>query len=201
MRADSYTLREVAELLGVSKRTLQRRIREGAFPGRFLAPGRHGLETRIPAGDVQRALDDLRRGTGRPQLMEGLTEMRLPTVTPTRELEETRAPSAAMSALTHHDLEGLRDAMLAIVREDRESLLGVLRDALEAREREAGMLRAQLTAIQGGLERIRQRLDQRDEQDRRREAGAVPVGATDAEAEQVLRDLDALEALLGQLQH
>src|SRR5688572_8394939 len=108
MRGESYTLREVAELLGVSKRTLQRRIRDGAFPGRFLAPGRHGLETRIPAEDVQRALDDVR-----PQKREAaLTEMRLPTVPPTRELDESRRPPQAQTtALTHRDLEGLRDAV------------------------------------------------------------------------------------------
>jgi excisionase family DNA binding protein len=70
MADDSYTLREVAELLGVSKRTLQRRMQEGAFPNRFLSPGRHGLETRIPADDVRLVLEDLRRhGREQPRAM------------------------------------------------------------------------------------------------------------------------------------
>lgn len=97
MAAESYTLREAAELLGMSKRTLQRRIQEGAFPGRFLASGRNGLETRIPSEDVKNALEELRRrghsswarpssdSPVRPEVAKRLgTNV---TVTPGRELE------------------------------------------------------------------------------------------------------------------
>jgi excisionase family DNA binding protein len=195
MASDSYTLREVAELLGVSKRTLQRRIQEGAFPGRFLAPGRHGLETRIPTEDVQRAFEELRRrgaaawraGQDESSGRGGPGAMRHATVMPARELESLvpyRAPelvphdssgagagvsiasAAGSNALTSSDLESLRDAMLAIVREEREMFLGAVREALMARDREivglkqemAGMRRI-VDAVRGGIESLERRLN------------------------------------------
>src|SRR5688572_8999471 len=138
MAEDSYTLREVAELLGVSKRNLQRRIQEGAFPSRFLSPGRHGLETRIPAEDVRRVLEDLRRhGREQPQTTAMSVRPRPsePTLYPDLPLESLVAAydsspvgpisssALAPSTLTSSDLESLRDAMLAIVREEREMFL------------------------------------------------------------------------------
>lgn len=193
MRGDSYTLREVSELLGVSKRTLQRRIREGAFPGRFLAPGRHGLETRIPAEDVERALDEIRRGGRPPALEAGLTEMRLPTVTPARELEEHRRASIVTpSSLTHRDLETLRDAVLAIVREDRESLVAVIRETMESREKELSAVRSQLSTILTTVERIRARVEAREEK---------PLITNSPDGDDILRDIEELETLLGRLQH
>src|SRR5256885_871896 len=131
MAAESYSLREAAEVLGVSTRTLQRRIQEGAFPGRFLAPGRHGLETRLSAEDVDRALEDLRKRGHVPGNREAERALAHSTITPAKELESLvpyQAPELVQSSpnnvgtgsgITHSDLESLRDAMLAIVREDR----------------------------------------------------------------------------------
>src|SRR5687768_9051991 len=84
--ADSYSLREVGELLGLSRRALQRRIDEGAFPGRFLASGRNGLETRFPAPEVEREVElQKRRGWRRESVISD--EPNTPTITPARELE------------------------------------------------------------------------------------------------------------------
>lgn len=128
MRAASYSLKEVADLLGVSKRTLQRRIREGAFPGRFLAPGPHGLELRIPADDVKTALE-----SARPD------ERPLPTVLPSHFASPQQAESL--------DLEALRDAVLAIAREDRSALISSLESALAARDQEVVALRQEIARL------------------------------------------------------
>jgi excisionase family DNA binding protein len=180
--ADSYSLREVAELLGVSKRTLQRRIQEGAFPGRFLAAGRHGLETRIPAEDLERALEELRRRSPAWRAGAGEEAARIPTATPVREQEslvpyhhpyptaeryetpEIVAASSGLdrsptSALTQSDLESLRDAMLAIVREDREMYLAAVREAMMVRDREIGGLKAELSGMRRVLDSVRAGLE------------------------------------------
>ncbi|MCC7380420.1 MAG: helix-turn-helix domain-containing protein [Deltaproteobacteria bacterium] len=193
MRGESYTLREVSELLGVSKRTLQRRIREGAFPGRFLAPGRHGLETRIPAEDVRRALEDLSRAHEVPPAAE--PELRMSTLMPARELQESRAPGMGMAtALTQRDLETVRDAVLAIVREDRERLIGVLREAFEVKDREVAALRTQMAAVLAAVERVRQVVESAP-------VPAVSAGVAPASSDegQVLRELEAIEAMLSRL--
>lgn len=191
MRGESYTLREVSELLGVSKRTLQRRIREGAFPGRFLAPGRHGLETRIPAEDVRRALEDLSRAHESP----AEPELRMSTLMPARELQESHTPGMGMAtALTQRDLETVRDAVLAIVREDRERLIGVLREAFEVKDREVAALRTQVAAVMAAVERVRQVVEAAP-------AGGVsgPSAPASSDEGQVLRELEAIEAMLSRL--
>lgn len=139
MRGESYTIQEVAELLGVSKRTLQRRLREGAFPGRFLAPGPHGLETRIPAHDVRRVLS----GSEDADEERSMVSRSAPLATSTS------------AALAPSDLEAVRDAVIAITRADREAMLGAVRDALVARDRELMALRGQVGALQSALDRLR----------------------------------------------
>jgi hypothetical protein len=181
MASESYSLREASELLGVSPRVLQRRIQEGAFPGRYLAPGRQGLETRLPAVEVDRAAEDLRRrstiGAWRDGEHAAPIEPRRdtmlaarPTVLPSRELDSIipfpapdLAPtggsgSGAPSGVTHSDLESLRDAMLAIVREDREMFLTAVRDALMVRDRELVALRQELSGIRRTMESVREGL-------------------------------------------
>ncbi|MFO0723764.1 MAG: helix-turn-helix domain-containing protein [Myxococcota bacterium] len=169
MRGASYSLKEVADLLGVSKRTLQRRIREGAFPGRFLAPGPHGLELRIPAEDVKTALESVRPD-----------ERPLPTVVPSRYATPNEEESDAL------DLETLRDAVLAIAREDRSQLIAALETALAARDQEIVALRQEITRL---AELIRMLLEQR--QDR-----ALPRTVEDP-----LAELVALEGLVRSLIH
>ncbi|NJK89326.1 MAG: helix-turn-helix domain-containing protein [Myxococcales bacterium] len=62
MAGDSYSLDEVAALLGLPVAHVVRRIEEGAFPGRFLTSD---WEMRIPVQDVRRAVEQIRR---RPNL-------------------------------------------------------------------------------------------------------------------------------------
>ncbi|MCK6546509.1 helix-turn-helix domain-containing protein [Myxococcota bacterium] len=184
MAGDSYSLREASDLLGVSPRVLQRRIQEGAFPGRFLAPGRQGLETRLPTEEVDRAVEDLRRRSLIGAWRDGEHAERAEpkrdtmiagraTVLPARELDSLKpyhAPELAAaplpgsnpgvsSAVTHSDLESLRDAMLAIVREDREMFLTAVRDALMVRDRELMALRQELSGMRRTMESVREGLE------------------------------------------
>lgn len=196
MAGDSYTLREVAELLGVSKRTLQRRIKEGAFAGRFLAPGRHGLETRIPSEEVQRALEDLRgRGPGHATTPASadLTDSLVPYATP-----------AQSNALTHTDLDSLRDAMIAIVREDRETFLATVQQGLVSRDRELAALRGQIGGLSSAIERLRKRLESGDllrPAVAKREVATSPTteGLGPFDVDSVLREIDAIERLLSEM--
>lgn len=185
MRGESYTLQEVAELLGVSKRTLQRRIREGAFPGRFLSPGPHGLETRIPADDVRRALDDTRPDVEHEN----------------RSMLVRHEPRPASSALTTSDLEAVRDAVIAITRSDRDALLEAVRDAITSRDREIAAMRAQLGSLQGSVERLRHRIEAWTEAP----APAPPSSTRDSRRPSVATPdlgaalLDDIEEMLSQL--
>lgn len=247
MPAESYTLREVAEALGLSKRTLQRRIQEGAFPGRFLAAGRHGLETRVPAEDVERALADLkRRSPGswrrapewdedapepersrRPAGARAEARRRPSTIMPARELDSlvpyespdlvstasSSEPSARTpSSLTHSDLDSLRDAMLAIVREDREMFLAATREALMVRDREIlglkqeiAALRRVMESVRAGVEGLEHRVTARRESEDRLDAqvwadvlnapmALSAAGSVDVDA--LLREISELESML-----
>lgn len=145
MASESYTLKEVAELLGVSKRTLQRRIREGAFPHRFLAPGPHGLETRIPATDLE-------------ELEPDAPDAALPSPV-TRTLVPQQPLALAPATLSAADLEAVRETVLVLARQERESVLALVQQSLDAHAREAEALRAQLASVQGAVERLRRRLE------------------------------------------
>ncbi len=48
----SYSLKESAEFLGISKRTLQRKLKDGFFPGRFLTDTKFGMQIRIPRSEL-----------------------------------------------------------------------------------------------------------------------------------------------------
>lgn len=187
MRGESYTLHEVAELLGVSKRTLQRRIREGAFPGRFLSPGPHGLETRIPAEDVRVALDDAR---GMSDL--GAGSRVLATRGDARGELRTNQPSGV--GLAASDLEAVRDAVLAITRADRDMLLAALRDAVASRDRDLVAVQSQLSSLQGAVERLRRRIDGWMERQDEQARGAVveePVTTPDL-GRSLIEDIDQM---------
>lgn len=212
MSQESYSLKEVAELLGMSRRTLQRHLQEGAFPGRFLALGSDGLEIRVPAEDVRQLLEGERGVSaasaytmpipGRLSELDSMVPYR-PQVP-----EPVSAPPLYASALTHSDLESLRDAMLAIVREERESFLGAVREALVARDREierlretvAG-LRASMDGMRGGLEAVERRVSAAWQASEVRPwSWAEALGGLEPESvdvDRLLRELGDLEALLG----
>lgn len=202
MPGDSYTLREVAELLGVSKRTLQRRIKEGAFPGRFLAPGRHGLETRVPASEVQRALEDL--GARHPGSYPPYPASSIPA-RPEAAEEQLVPYRRGPAALTHNDLDALKDSMVALVREDRQQFLATVQDALDDRTRELAALRGQIAGLQGAVDRLRRKLESGElavsaprPSELTLESSASDRRAFDVDA--VLKEIQEIEDLLDSLQ-
>ncbi len=225
MAVDSYTLREVAELLGMSKRTLQRRIHEGAFPNRFLSPGRHGLETRIPAEDVRRVLEDLRRHgreqpqttamTVRPRASEATMFPDLPLESSVQSyepapLDHISSSPLGPSGLTQTDVETIRDAMLSVVREEREMFLAAVRSALTLRDREIAGLKDELGRMRELMDGVRsgvERLERRVRAETKREADLdlqdwlntlTPQSTLDVDS--VLRELGELESMLGVLE-
>lgn len=189
MPGESYTLREVAELLGVSKRTLQRRMKEGAFPGRYLAPGRHGLETRIPGDDVMRALDDL-RSAGPQRAGE--------TLLPASELNDSLVPFAGPSHLVPAvDLERVRSVVAEVLREDRAEILSVVEAVLLQRAEELSAIRKQIADVLVAVERIRAHVERPGAPPAVEAFTVVPAGRPEVEA--MLREIDEIERMLGAL--
>ena len=210
MTEESYNLQEVAEMLGISRRALHKRLREGIFPERFLAQGRYGLETRIPASDVEAALHDLRQSA--PQRLESSRPE-----FPRRELARgalsapdepttdtpTTLPMARVETLPQAlDPDRLKDVLLAVVREDREQMLRALRGALASRDEELHGLRTQLVEVHRAVERLRDRIEGWEllvGSPQRREPGLpVPPPVTPEEdlVDQLLRELAELEGLV-----
>ena len=211
MAGESYTLREVAELLGVSKRTLQRRIKDGAFPRRFLSPGRHGLETRIPSEDVQQALQDLQQQTRYPKFAVSqapaspAAKPSPQTVTPPYPSSVTEYSSSV--SMTVSDLENFRESMLEAVREEREAFLDTLRSALTARDRELDGLREQVSQLESVIVVLQDKLQTQFDSQPRLEApdqapsllpARIDSGSDVSEdVQSVLQEIEELEALLG----
>lgn len=213
MAEESYTLPEVADLLGMSRRTLQRRIQEGAFPGRYLAPGVGGLEMRIPAADVVRAQRELAREatpemtrTIAPAPIDDRRDSFLP-----RPGEVAAISSAPVfrEAVETGSVEHIRRAVVELVREEREMFLGAVRDALVVRDRELTELRSEIEALRGSVEGVRNAVERfgtelqrewRAREDRPAawsEVLGVPKnggGALDVDS--LLRELGELEALV-----
>lgn len=215
MAEESYTLPEVADLLGISKRTLQRRIQEGAFPGRYLAPGVAGLEMRIPAADVVRAQRELAR-EATPEMTRTLApapiEDRRDSLLP-RPGEVAAISSAPVfrEAVEIGSVEQIRRAVVELVREEREMFLGAVRDALIVRDRELNELRSEIESLRSSVDGVRSVVE-RFESELQREWRAqadrpaawsevlgVPKnggGAGALDVDSLLRELGELEALV-----
>jgi len=214
MAEDSYSLREVAELLGVNKRALQRRIQEGAFPGRYLAPGIGGLEMRIPAADVDRARRQLAReaqpeptATLAPTPMQGRQDSLLPYRQ--GEVETISSAPIYRESTERVQVEELRSVIADLVREEREMFLGAVRDALIVRDREVaelrrdiGSLRDSVEAMRAGVERFEKQLQREWQAQVDRPAAwsevlGVPSNGGAVDVDDLLRELGELEALVG----
>lgn len=210
MDDESYNLQEVAEMLGISRRALHKRLREGVFPNRFLAQGRHGLETRIPAREVEAALHELhRRSAPRPQPGSSLpTVFRSPHPEVAEDEPETDTPSIlpvprAESLPQRVDIERLREVLLQVVREDREQMVRALRGALATRDDELQALRTQMVEVHRAVERLRERIEgweltfaRAPQVEGPTAATALPSGAEEDLVDQLLRELAELEGLV-----
>lgn len=102
----TVTISEAARRLGVSVSTVRRRLKAGAIPGAYLAPGPDGEEYRIPVA----ALPD--PSTARP--VDDLEELR-------RELEDERRARELAEALLESERRG-RDELARTVEVLRESI-------------------------------------------------------------------------------
>ena len=192
---DSYSLREVADLLGVDYPTLERRVREGAFPGRFVVNGPGGPEMRIPAADVERLTSVGRRP------VETLVPYEA-----TSALSEISSSPRILSGLSPTDLAHLRDAFVAAIRAEREWLVEAVQDALSERDRtieqlreEVGSMRRAVEAASSALERVDERLRavwRQDDEPRWAELfGNDQLENVDVDA--LLREVGELEACSG----
>lgn len=212
MAEESYTLAEVAELLGMSKRTLQRRIQEGAFPGRYLAPGVAGLEMRIPAADVVRAQRELAREANAQAtrtLAPAPIDERQDSLLPTRgsDVAISSAP-IFRDSLQHGALEEVRAVVVDLVREEREMFLNAVRDALVVRDRELSELRAEIAQLRGSVDLVRGVVERfeaellrewRAQADRPAawsEVLGVPKNGGGVDVDALLQELGELEALV-----
>ena len=210
MAEDSYSLREVAELLGISKRTLQRRIQEGAFPGRYLAPGPEGLQMRIPAADVERARAESGDGHPTRTLVPGAMKDSLLPYRP-GEVETISSAPIYRDSVERTGVEELRSLVLGVVREEREMFLTAIRDALIVRDREIAELRGEITELRGSVERMHEgveRFERLLESEWRAQAErpaawtellGVPANGGGVDVDLLLREIGELEAMVGHL--
>lgn len=208
----SYTLQEAAARLGITRRVLQRRIQDGEFPSRFMAPGPHGPELRIPAD----ALPADAPGAESRAMIPAPTA--IPTapsaVGPAPDWGLTEAPQASptttqLSSLTHSDLESLRDAVIAIVREEREVFLDSMQSVLAGRDapleevqREVQQANARLDRLQSNLQRMEGELGRWwRSQAEGSETWAELIGAerdpSGLDVDELLQELSGLESMLG----
>ena len=196
MSSESYSLAEVAELLGVSKRTLQRQIRDGAFPGRFLAPSPHGMEMRIPATDVARAGGNIESIRPRVQTDLEWSERQLATV-------PDATPAVAARPVETMQLDVLKEGLMTLIREERVAFLAEVKALVERHEEaRTGELRAVRTAVQGIAEelvQVREELRAQEERGLRRMGWAETLGGKPSEldVDGLLAELGELEAMLG----
>lgn len=193
MAADSYSLAEVAELLGVSKRALQRQIRDGAFPGRFLAPSPHGMEMRIPAVDVARAGSVNDSGSLPPTPAGDWSDGHLANLSNGPSSSTALAPLYPPDA--HEGLQGL-------LREERMALLEEVRRAIAKRD---AADQVELKAIRRAVETLTEEVVRlRESVSASRVDGshvrwAETLGGTSPalDVDGLLAELGELEAMLG----
>lgn len=194
MSAESYSLAEVADLLGVSKRTLQRQIRDGAFPGRFLAPSPHGMEMRIPAADVASA-GNLR---GALSVREASADWSADEVSVISSL-----PAPRSEGVESRELEVLRDGLIELVRDERAEFLSEVRAVIEGRDtaqrQELQAMRETVGEMARQLGELRSQLKVETTQVADGESWAESLGgqASDLDVDGLLSELGELEAMLG----
>lgn len=196
MAGESYSLREVADLLGVDYRTLERRVREGAFPGRFMVNGPAGPEMRIPAADVDRLTQVGRRP------VETLVPYEVSAIDGISSVPAQRG----LSGLSHQDLAYLREAFVSAIRAEREWLIDAVHEALSERDRtieqlreEVGSMRRAVEAASSALERVDERLRavwRTDDEPRWAELFGAD-GSEQVDVDALLREVGELEALIG----
>ncbi len=227
MSTESYTLRQVAELLGLTRRALQQRIHAGAFPGRFLAMGPDGPEMHVPARDVEQLLE-ASRGRGRDWVEATQVDQQARSLPPGQasligprdddevflrlsdgELEVASSP-AYPSPLAEPDLEALRAWVIAAVREERAAVVAGLREALQARDHEVGRLRDEIVGLRRVMEQTASGVKALEVREAHRAARLQEERAGWAELlartepqpdlEHIERELDALESMLAAIE-
>ena len=196
MSAESYSLAEAAELLGVSKRTLQRQIRDGAFPGRFLAPSAHGMEMRLPAVDVAHAGGKTDGLSVRSRDDVEWSEGQLATIPKVPVIQSS-------SALTVVDVQVLREGLMSLIREERAVFLAEVRAAVERRdESQRGDIEEMKIAVQEmseELARVRTVVSETNGASNGSGRWVETLGGKPSEldVDDLLSELGELEAMLG----
>jgi hypothetical protein len=206
----NYTVREAAERLGVPVAVLAQRLREGAFPGRFLSLGPDGPEQLIPADDVQRAVA-AQRMRGREAWVEAAElESGIPTARAT--LLPRRAPGP-LDPLVEDEVEFVStpgsdpvapeaslvaQAVRGLLERERGELVAALERVVSGRDREVEALRVEVARLREELGVALAVLEEHAGVAAERAlwaealAGMGPV----REVERVLSEVEAIEGLL-----
>lgn len=207
MSEESYSLREAAQRLGISKRSLQQCIKDGAFSGLFLAPVHDGLEARIPVEEIEEAIDDLQEKSTRPS--PALTQTPSPLEIKSAPFIEAQ-PLSKLEALPRPlpdaptQLKPRQDA----IAEERPLFLETVTEALLGRDQEFNVLRGQVVQLEQVVLQMQDKLQDLGESPRQLVSPEVAdrnllsaIAGTSrplsVETKSILDELDTLEALLG----
>ena len=192
MTADSYSLDEVAKILRITRRSLERRIQEGAFPGRYLAPGLYGLEMRIPVADVDR----LERGAQSLQedseLPEGRSLVRRRNV----ELE------SQSREVIESDWPEVRGEVISTFSKERELVLGKVQELMASQKEEIVGLKSELLEIKAAIGNMTMNFDKFEsswkiQTEHQKAIGDLGTNSdSEANIEELMSELADLEAML-----
>jgi excisionase family DNA binding protein len=138
---DDLGVREAADLLGVSTRTLRTYLKAGRLPGARQVEGKFGPEHRIPRADVDALQEELgTQGAGLQGV--GLDDADIPSDSP---MENERRPIA----------DALPDGEMVIP-------VTAIVAAYQRSVREVGKLQHQLKQLKGEVSRLREELMDRE---------------------------------------
>ena len=185
--ADSCSLKEAADRIGVTETELRKQIEQGAFPGRYLSRGSAGIEMRLPLAEVE-AFARLRGGPAERAL------------TVTSESGLRTGPRAIGRRSLSEDEAASRRVFLEAVEYERAAFFDVVRRAWIERDDEVAALRREVEALRAELRDAVSRVEDAVRSERKaapewRSVSAVSATSGSVDVEALFREIGELEAL------